>query len=362
MEAQGYDETAIGLSGAAAGLGILCAGLLIPRVVARFGTFRVVLVSTLIAMVSLILFPHLQGAEIWFLLRFALGVGVSGLFSIGEAWINAIADEKSRGRTIAIYVAAMATSFAVGTGAVSVIGFEGWLPFVSGAIIVGVCFLPVVPFRHTDPLLDNEEPGADRNVMMQVLRLAFVLMLVVCLFGVLDGAVLALLPSYALAKGVPESQAALPLTYMAVGVVLFQAPIGYLADRMSRARLLTIILFVVGTLGLFVPQFDLNHWTGSVYLAIFGGLAFAPYTLALSLLGQRYRGLHLAAGAALFAIMWGIGGTSGPGVFGVVMETLGPDSLLYGLAIMFLAAAVISLWDRSPRADADAPSSATPPR
>lgn len=361
MEAQGFDETAIGLNGLASGLGILVAGFAIPRAIGRFGTFNVVLMSTIITLISLTFFPIFQGATEWFVLRFFLGVGVAGLFSVGEAWINSIADNASRGRTIAIYVAAMALSFAGGAATVSVTGYEGWTPFLTAMIIVGACLLPVLPFRFSDPLIDAEEEKTDHDVMLIVFRQALILMLVVALFGLLDGAVLALLPSYALSNGVPEHLGSLPLAFMAGGVVFFQAPIGFLADRMSRIRLLTIILFLVAVLGIMVPEVDLTHWSGLLFLAIFGGLSFAPYTLAMSILGERYRGPKLAAGSALFAIMWGVGGTIGPGSFGFAMETLGSYALPYGIALLFFLTAIMSLWDRSQPGALDAQSTGTLP-
>jgi MFS family permease len=348
LEARGHDETAIGLNATASGLGILVAGYFIPRLVGRFGTFRVLAFGVALCVVSLMLMPVFSGYWEWVALRIVLAMSVAALFSVGEAWINAIADEETRGRTVAIYVAAMALSFAIGAGTVKLTGFEGMLPFVTASIIVVLCFLPVLPFHASDPLAEPDPLAEKGDVVWTVLKQAAVLMVVVVLFGALDAVILGLFPSYALAQGVPAADAAMPLAAMAIGVVLLQFPLGYLSDRVSRMRLLTVILSAVVILGPIVPLVDLTHWTGLAFVALFGGLAFAPYTLALAVLGERYKGRKLAAGSALFAIMWGLGTTAGPVLFGVAMEHVGSFALPYGLAMLFLATAMITILDRAP--------------
>ena len=42
----------------------------------------------------------------WGLLRFVFGASMGVLFTIGEAWVNDLAPESSRGRVVAIYTTA----------------------------------------------------------------------------------------------------------------------------------------------------------------------------------------------------------------------------------------------------------------
>ncbi|MBO6864415.1 MAG: MFS transporter [Alphaproteobacteria bacterium] len=348
LEADGFDEAAIGINATASGLGVFVAGFLVPRMVRLYGTFGLLAGSVVLAIATLLLFPVLPDYTVWLILRFVLGIAVTALFAAGEAWINAIATEESRGRTMAIYVAAMASSFAIGSLAVTWTGYQGYVPFLTAGVLIALCFTPVLAFRKKDPLAEAEDLAEHGDLIMQVLRQAIVLLIVVALFGILDGVILGLLPSYALSEGVPDAEASLPLAAMALGVVLFQLPLGYLSDKMARTRLLTIILFLVVGAAAVVPHVDLTHWTGLTYMVVFGGLSFAPYTLALAILGERFTGRRLATGSALFAIMWGIGTTAGPLSFGPAMEYLGPAALPYGLALLFLITGAVSLLDRRP--------------
>ena len=347
LEAKGYDEAAIGISATATGIGVLVAGLMVPSLARAYGTFSLLAGSALLAVFCLLLFPLVDNFTLWLCLRFFLGAAVTALFCAGEAWINAVAEDDSRGRTVAIYVAAMASSFAAGSLAVKAVGYQGYTPYILASLVILVCFIPILPFHRRDPLLEEGDTAGRKGVLVRVFYEAVILMVVVGLFGVLDGVMLGLMPSYALSQGVGDGNASLPMAAMAAGVVLFQFPLGYLSDRMSRTRLLTIILFIVVGFGLVVPELDLTKWHGLVIMALFGGVSFAPYTLALSILGERYRGQKLAAGSALFAIMWGIGGTVGPMGFGVAMQELGSTALPYGLSLLFLLTGGISVFDRT---------------
>ena len=349
LEARGFDEAAIGLNASAGGAGVFFGGLMMPRLVHRFGTFTMLAVGVCMAVVILMIFPLIDDYWVWVLLRFLLGASVTALFSLGEAWINAIAGEAHRGRTMAVYTAAMAGSFAVGSFVVSLVGYEGMAPFILAAVLILAFFAPVLRFRHRDPLEDADSLEGHGDILMIVLKQAAILMIVVALFGILDGVALGLLPSYSLAVGVPESLGSVPLGAMAFGVLLFQLPLGFLSDRMRRETLLSLVMFSVVGLAVLMPYVDLTHWSGLVFMALFGGLSFSPYTLALTMLGDRFKGRKLAAGSALFAVMWGTGATLGPFAFGFAMEEWGIRSLPYGLALLFLLTGAVSLRDRTGR-------------
>jgi MFS family permease len=84
LEARGHDETAIGLNATASGLGILVAGYFIPRLVGRFGTFRVLAFGVALCVVSLMLMPVFSGYWEWVALRIVLAMSVAALFSVGR--------------------------------------------------------------------------------------------------------------------------------------------------------------------------------------------------------------------------------------------------------------------------------------
>lgn len=353
LESRGYDEAAIGLNATASGVGVAAGGLVLARLIRIWGTFGVLAGGTGLCVVLMILFPLITDYWAWLFFRFLLGASITGLFAAGEAWIVTTADDASRGRTVSIYVMAMSVSFAVGALLVKWTGFEGTMPFVIAAVIVAVTFLPLIPFRDRNPLHEEiADEEKRKSLMLSVLRSAAFLMLVVFLFGLLDGVILGLMPIYALAQGIGEADAALPVAAMALGVVLMQWPLGYILDRSDKMQVLAVVLFSVVILSFMMPMVSLAHWTGTVFLIVYGGLSFGPYTIALSIMGDRFRGQTLAAASALFGIMWGSGGTIGPTAVGWGMENFGAAALPYSLAFCFLFAAAAAVFELRHRARA----------
>jgi MFS family permease len=59
------------------------------------------------------------------------------------------------------------------------------------------------------------------------------------------------------------------------------------------------------------------------------------YTIAMVLIGERFRGADLAAASALFGVMWGSGSILGPSAGGLAMDFSGPHGLPLALTLMF---------------------------
>ena len=60
---------------------------------------------------------------------------------------------------------------------------------------------------------------------------------------------------------------------------------------------------------------------------MWGGAMGATFTVGLTLVGQRFRGVQLIAANAVFTLLFGIGGLLGPFVVGSAMGRFGPARL-----------------------------------
>jgi hypothetical protein len=69
---------------------------------------------------------------------------------------------------------------------------------------------------------------------------------------------------------------------------------------------------------------------------LIGSGAYAIYTIALTVLGDEFRGAALIAGSAAFAAMWGIGGIAGPPIAGVALGAFGPNGVPLVLAVTYV--------------------------
>ncbi len=116
------------------------------------------------------------------------------------------------------------------------IGTHGFAPFAAGAAMLALALIPVLLARRTAPRIEEK----DHTSVFAMLRLAPVLFAAPFVYGAIDAGLAGLMPVYAVRAGYSEAHAALAVTAIAAGSIVFQYPTGWLADRMDRRRLLMV--------------------------------------------------------------------------------------------------------------------------
>ncbi len=338
LERQGVEAWLIGLNAGFGPLGVVVAGPLIPMLVARYGSQWVARVSVVVVALLFLSFKLVPDLWIWFSLRFMLGMAAGMLFALSESWVIRSAEGPSRGRITAIYASILSGGFALGPALLTVIGSEGWAPFLASCAIMLTALVPLAFIGMDDRAAAGHEPVS----FLSFLPRAPILLAAVGVFALLDTATLGLLPLYGLRKGLDTETAVLALTVMIGGNVALQYPIGWIGDRLPRRAVMLACAFVTATACLLLPT-AMGHPFMWPLLAVIGAAGFGLYTLAMSILGDRFKGAALVAGASAFAAMWGFGGIVGPPAAGWSMQHFGPDGLPYGLAAVFFSFAAAML-------------------
>lgn len=331
LEARGYSTSVIGLQAAMSGLGVIVGSAASPWIIVRFGAWRSTVVSILLTVTILATFGLITSVAAWYPLRFFLGTTASILFVVSETWVNQLAPERFRGRLVGVYTSIVAGMFALGPLLIPEIGFSGALPFAFVAGILLVLGSPLFLMQGRLPDAGPTVPGAFRAAMLAIPVLLFA----VACFGYFDAALLGLWAVYALGNGVDADWAAYLLTAVVIGNVIFQFPIGWLADHMSRRKLL-VACAGVGLIGaVLLPSFDLNIWLTVAFLVVWGALSFGTYTVALTIIGEKLTGAHLVAANAWLSIMWGVGALLGAGLTGVAMDFMGNIGFCVSIAVVY---------------------------
>jgi MFS family permease len=126
-------------------------------------------------------------------------------------------------------------------------------------------------------------------------------------------------------------------------MVFAQFPVGWLLDRYSRPAVIAGCA-LAAALGCALLPLSL-HIAPLLWplLVILGGVSFALYTGALTVLGEHFRGQLLLAGSACFALAYGVGGTMGPLAGGAVLQVFGANAMPALFAVVFLGLAVLVL-------------------
>ena len=331
-----------GLLAAMPPLAALIFGIFMPMIIRRIGGASAIYLGAGASAIALLLFPVFQELPAWFVLRFAMGVGITIVWIVSEAWVNALAPEKNRGAVMGIYVTVLCVGLASGPLVLGFMGSGGALPFIATAIILAIALLPI-------PLASGSGAPSfhDRQVipLASAFRQAPVIMIAALLNGAIWTTQLALLPVYGVRVGLPEGKALLLLTALILGMSVLQLPIGRLLDKWSGRS----VLFLCGTvqcLGAVALPFVV-HDTVLVWLSlmIWGGFLAGLYTTEMTMIGRSFATKELPGASTVFTMAFNFGALSGPAVAGIAMQIWDPHGMLVviGAAGAGVAAMSISL-------------------
>ncbi len=312
---RGAGEAMIGANAAMHALGVLLIAPLLPRLAVRFGQRGLIVTALLLSAGTLALFPFVPLIWLWFPLRFALGMAAEVLGVLSETWTNDLADDATRGRAMAIYMAALSLGYAGGPAILSVVGTDSPAYWIGAAIAL----LAVVPVLS--PWTIAPAPmQASHARPWQYLRLAPVAMATTVLNAAVETAGLSFIALYAGDLGWSEASAMRLVTTLMIGAIVLQLPIGWLADRMNRSRL-AMLLAILSALGALTWPFVLAHGVlAYVTVFVWGGVFVGIYTVMLALVGERFSGAELVGIYAMMGLAWGVGALIGPASVGLGMQ------------------------------------------
>ncbi|MCG5075661.1 MFS transporter [Paraburkholderia tagetis] len=342
----GYGTAIVGLLTAAQAFG----GLLVVPATAwistRFGSRQVIVGSVLAVAIATVLMQFCSNLWLWALLRMACGAALMLLFTIGEAWVNELADDTNRGRVVAIYATTFTLFQMSGPVLVSQIaGFTAWRFAICGAIFL-IALPTLAAIRTNAQTTDLHEPhGSWRHVLPKMPAL----IVATGFFALFDTLALALslLPLFAMGHGIDSETAVLFASVVLLGDTTMQFPIGWLADRLGRERVHALMGVLVAVLLPLLPLAIATPWLRWPLLFVLGAAAGSIYTLAIVACGERFEGVALVSTSALVSASWSAASFGGPIVTGALMERAGHDTMLWVLlacALMFLGTL---RWERA---------------
>ena len=335
LEAQGHSQSVVGLNAAVAAVATIVLGPFIPKLFDRFGFYRSIFWGVLLGAVALAVMAVWHDIVVWFVLRFALGIATTIHWIGSESWLISTTPAQHRGKAIALYMLAISSGFAFGPALILVFGSAGEIPLLTAAAL---CLLaaPIIAIgRHAAPSVPKAPPAAFR----QAFRIAPLVMAAALLAGFIDMGAMTHLAIYFQNRGMDQDAAVLTLTVMLGTNLVIQLPLGYLADRWNRQRMLIGCgcLFVLAPSAvLFTP---VDAWPLWGLIMLWGVASLGIYTLALTILGDVFPPALVASGNAAIVAIYQLGSILGQPVGGAGMDLLGNDGLLY----VFIAAALVFL-------------------
>ena len=351
---QGYSESMIGINAAVQFLGIIVVALAAPRIIPAIGFFRTIVLGLAVVAIMLIALPTFRSFGTWMLIRFLLGMGNSLLFTAGDTWVNQIVNDRVRGRWMGIYVTVGMAGWAVGPVLGAYLDPDTYWPFVCGLVAVAVATVLLLPTRRLDVKFGTPKQGVVVG-LAAVFFVAPTVLLSSAMFGIVEGAMQSFAHLYTMdILGAQFRQTGYAVIWVgALAAVFFQYPIGWLADKVNRNWLLiACVLTLLVSIFLFPLLIDggRDPWWEARALAlwavvsIWGGSMGGIFTVGITLLGQRFRGVELVSANAVFSVLFGAGGLLGPFLAGTAMSAIGPAGFPLSLLVAVALYALFALY------------------
>lgn len=338
----GAGALSIGVLSALPAAGMILAALATNWLCRRYAGRTLYLACFMLCGLSSSALEWLPDSLAWLALsRLTLGLGMGVAVILGESWVNELCSEARRGQVVALYAVCFTGVQLAGPLLISLFGAHSPWPILLVTLANLLTLVAVARYlpanwgqhaAHTHPSFS----------LLGFLRVAPTLCAGVLFFAFFDAVVLSLFPVYASTHGHALGVAALMASVILAGDMLFQVPLGWLADRLNRRTLHLVCGVLTLTVGLLLPWLIARPSLLWPALVVLGAVAGGIYTLALILIGQDFRGPDLITANASVGLLWGIGSLAGPLLSGGLMHS-DPQGLPLALCLAAGGFVVVAL-------------------
>ncbi|MES5485119.1 MFS transporter [Bradyrhizobium sp. INPA03-11B] len=324
MRIEGFSLDAIGVVMTGFYVGLALGTQFCDRFVEALGRVRAYAVfAAVITAAALGAALHVSPAS-WFMLRILLGFGFAGLYVVVESWLNALANDASRGQLLSIY---FVIHYVAASGGQLLLGLRD--PAASDLFIIVALFycLSLVPVAcHSGEAASARRPPG--LVIGALCRLAPAGVACCVASGLMTSAFYSLAPVFADERHLSVEDISYFMSAAVFGGVVFQWPIGSLSDRIDR-RLVSIAIAVFATLASLALIADLQLSRGSLIAIafLFGGFTLAIYPIGVAAANDRLAPEEMVKASGALILAASLGSMLGPVSAAALMHRCGPGGL-----------------------------------
>ena len=292
------------------------------RLIIQVGHIRAYAASAAFVTITVLVQILIDNLWVWLGLRFVAGTAMVTLFIAIESWLNEQTENSSRGTVFAWYMVVSSMGTVFGQLALGWFRNLNYEPLVFVAICCVLSLMPMALTHRLHPALQVPAPLAVRYYVARVPLSLTVLFIA----GMLTGAFYGLAPVYGLLHGLSNQQVGVFVATSVAAGLMFQWPLGWLADRMNRIRLIRWGAAVLLLLG--VPLWGwlpMPYAALLAFSAVLGILQFTLYPMGAAFANDNVDPERRVGLSALLYMVYGLGACLGPLVAGALMRGWGPD-------------------------------------
>ena len=336
---EGFPTVVIGVVMSMYYVGFLLGSLTIPRWLVTVGHIRVFAGLSSLAAATALTYALLITPIAWSGLRFVFGLCMSGLYVTVESWLNERASNETRGRLLSVYMLVVTIGLGLGQILLGVAEPFDTTLFILVGILISLAVVPVALIRIPTP----HEVIPVKLSLRELGRMAPLGVVAVAVAGAAGSSILALGAVYGTQVGMSPGQVGVFMAASMVGGAVLQYPLGRLSDSLPRRRVILAMAVVATGVAVAGTMIDPASVWILVVAAVYGGLAFPLYSVAVSHVNDVTAEHQLVAVAAGMVFVFGVGSVIGPLSISVLMEALGPVGYFWGLAVYFVPLSIYAL-------------------
>ncbi|NGX34055.1 MAG: putative MFS-type transporter YcaD [Candidatus Anoxychlamydiales bacterium] len=339
LQVEGFTETVIGIVQSSFYLGFLIGSLRAEKIIARVGYIRSFVCFSAIFGATVLIQGMYISAILWTIMRIIGGVSIATLYVIIESWILSGSSQKTRGKTLSLYMIALYGSQSLSQMLIDVVNIETITPFLLFGIL---CYLSIVPISINYSKTPESQSEIMKKSYLEVYKASPLSFWGSLSSGIILGAIYSFLPIFATLNNIRVSYI---MTITIAGGFLLQWPIGYLSDIFDRRKVL-----ITSAILAIIPSILMIFFSNVTYFAYFlcfllGGFTFVIYPISISQACDRFDTKYVPFVVGFMAMTYGIGAIIGPFVTSLFME-ISIYALFIFIAIVSSLLGIIGIYFR----------------
>ncbi|GFE50331.1 MFS transporter [Roseobacter cerasinus] len=336
----GFSKQDIGLLGSAHFLGFFIGCWWAPRLMGSVGHSRAFAAFAAAGAIGLMSHMLVVDPYAWAAMRVASGVCIAGCYTVIEAWLQAKVTNETRGRTLGVY---RVVDLSGSVAAQMMIGVLEPASYVSYNLLAIICCAALLPLALTT-VRQPETPDSPRLRP----RLAYdrsPLAAAAVVVSALSSASFRMVgPVYGQEVGLSVDQIAYFLAAFVLGGAVAQYPVGWLADKFDRRRVLIwLSIAAIASSAITISAAGLGTLGILLTAGLFGLTTFPIYSVAAAH-AHDFAGDHerVELSAALM-FYFALGAIAAPYVASLLIAAYGAEALFIMIAVGHVLLVVFGL-------------------
>lgn len=347
MVAEGFDTSTAGAITSMYFAGQFVGALFLGRVIEQVGHVRAF--AAFASVVSAASLGHAIIVEpmFWAGLRFVHGMCVAGALMVAESWLNGSTANESRGRLLAIYTALVYLSMGSGQQLLNLYDPSDFVLFSLASILFSLALIPLILARSATA----GEVAPSRLSLRRLFDISPLGLVGSFAAGILTGVLFGMMPIYWAQSGLATSEIATFMMVAVFGGLVLQYPVGKISDLFDRRTVILGTTLASGGVAFLMSLIDdTGGSTMLALVAVFGGLIFSIYPLAVSHANDYIDPSDLVSASAGLVMSGAFGAAIGPIAGAYAMELMGPSGLFQFCAGTCLVLGAFILYRMTARA------------